>query len=181
MTDSSTYTDCAVGTFNPSTTQSFCPDAPPGSYVDTIGATSATPCAVGSYQGGSGASSCAQAAPGTYVDTTGATTATECALGTFNPDSGVTSCTPAPLDTYVDTIGATSVTNCPAGTYTVSTESTSAADCLTPAPTIIKFTPTSGPAETVVTIKGTNLLGAIKVTFNGVKGTITKIQPPKSR
>jgi hypothetical protein len=27
---------------------------------------------------------------------------------------------------------------------------------------------------TVVTIKGTNLSGATKVTFNGVKGTITK-------
>jgi uncharacterized repeat protein (TIGR02543 family) len=41
-------------------------------------------------------------------------------------------------------------------------------------PTITTFTPTSGPVGTIVTIKGTNLSGATKVTFNGVKGTITK-------
>jgi YVTN family beta-propeller protein len=41
-------------------------------------------------------------------------------------------------------------------------------------PTITSFSPASGPAGTVVTIKGTSLNGATKVTFNGVKGTITK-------
>ena len=123
--------------------------------------------------GGSGTSSCAPAPPGTYVDTTGAITATQCALGSFNPDSGATSCTSAPLDTYVDTTGATAATDCPTGTYTVTSGSTSAADCLTAAPTITKFTPKSGPVGTVVTIKGTNLSGATKVTFNGVKATIT--------
>jgi YVTN family beta-propeller protein len=43
-----------------------------------------------------------------------------------------------------------------------------------PSPTITKFSPASGPVGTVVTIKGTNLSGATKVTFDGVKGTITK-------
>ena len=134
----------------------------------------APPCrAIGTYNGSSGASSCAPAPPGTYVDTTGAITATDCLAGTYNPDSGQTSCTPAPLNTYVDTIGATAATLCPAGTYTLTTGSTSAADCLTPAPTITRFNPTSGPVGTVVTITSTNLSGATKVTFNGVKGTIT--------
>ena len=41
-------------------------------------------------------------------------------------------------------------------------------------PTITRFSPASGPAGTVVTITGTTLNGATKVTFNGVKGTITK-------
>ena len=41
-------------------------------------------------------------------------------------------------------------------------------------PTITTFTPTSGPVGTVVTIKGTNLLDASSVTFNGVSGTIKK-------
>jgi YVTN family beta-propeller protein len=41
-------------------------------------------------------------------------------------------------------------------------------------PTITKFSPTSGPVGTVVTIKGKGLSGASKVTFNGVKGTVTK-------
>ena len=40
-------------------------------------------------------------------------------------------------------------------------------------PSVAKFTPASGPVGTVVTIKGTNLSGATKVTFNGLKGTIT--------
>ena len=41
-------------------------------------------------------------------------------------------------------------------------------------PTITSFSPTSGPVGTVVTIKGTGLLDASSVTFNGVAGTITK-------
>ncbi len=39
-------------------------------------------------------------------------------------------------------------------------------------PSVISFSPTRGPVGTVVTIKGANLSGATKVTFNGVKGTI---------
>ena len=163
---------CTPGNYS-STGAAPCNPASAGSYVATTGATSESACAVGTYQPTEGQSSCLLANPGSYVAITGAIVATECALGTFNPDSGATSCTPAPLDTYVDTTGATATTDCPAGTYTVTTGSTSAADCITPAPAITKFTPTSGPAGTVVTIKGTNLSGATKVTFNGVKGTIT--------
>jgi len=40
-------------------------------------------------------------------------------------------------------------------------------------PTITGFSPTFGPAGTVVTIKGTYLAGATSVTFNGVKAAIT--------
>ena len=47
-------------------------------------------------------------------------------------------------------------------------------DIQTAPPTITSFSPSSGPVGTVVTIKGTNLLGATKVTFNGVKGTVTE-------
>ncbi len=46
-------------------------------------------------------------------------------------------------------------------------------------PTITTFTPTSGPVGTVITIKGTNLLGASSVTFNGVSGTIKKDEANK--
>jgi hypothetical protein len=41
------------------------------------------------------------------------------------------------------------------------------------APTITKFTPTDGPPGTVVTVKGTNLTGAAKVTLNGTSVTVT--------
>ena len=40
--------------------------------------------------------------------------------------------------------------------------------------TVTGFSPTSGPVGTVVTITGTNLAGATKVTFNGVAAVITK-------
>jgi IPT/TIG domain len=41
------------------------------------------------------------------------------------------------------------------------------------APTITKFSPKSGPKATVVTITGTNLEGAISVTFNGKSAKIS--------
>jgi DNA-binding beta-propeller fold protein YncE len=41
-------------------------------------------------------------------------------------------------------------------------------------PTITYFSPASGQVGSVVTIKGTNLSDVTKVTFNGVKGTVTK-------
>jgi chitinase len=40
-------------------------------------------------------------------------------------------------------------------------------------PTITSFSPTSGPVGTTVTIKGTNLEGAISVTLNGESATIS--------
>ncbi len=42
------------------------------------------------------------------------------------------------------------------------------------APTIASFSPTSGPPGTKVTITGTNLSGAVSVTFNGASATIKK-------
>jgi hypothetical protein len=47
-------------------------------------------------------------------------------------------------------------------------------DVLGATPTITSFSPTSGPVGTKVTIFGTNLAGATKVTFNGVTAVIKK-------
>jgi hypothetical protein len=164
-------TQCGPGYYS-STGDEPCTPAPAGTYVDTTGATSATDCALGTFSATAGQSSCTEAPAGTYVDTTGATSATDCALGTYGPNAGETSCLPAPINTYVDSTGATAPTPCPAGTHTTGTGSTSASDCLPPPPTITRFGPASGPAGTVVTIKGTNLAGATKVTFGGVTGSI---------
>jgi len=41
------------------------------------------------------------------------------------------------------------------------------------APTIAKFTPSSGPPGTIVTITGSNLAHATRVTFNGLAATIS--------
>jgi NHL repeat/IPT/TIG domain len=41
-------------------------------------------------------------------------------------------------------------------------------------PSVTRFSPTSGPAGTVVTINGTNLFAASKVTINGVTATLTR-------
>jgi len=40
-----------------------------------------------------------------------------------------------------------------------------------PAPTLVSFTPTSGPVGTIVTLTGTDLSGATRVTFNEVAAT----------
>ena len=47
----------------------------------------------------------------------------------------------------------------------------------TPAPAITKFSPASGKPGTSVTITGTHLAGASKVTFNGTAATITSAHP----
>ena len=62
----------------------------------------------------------------------------------------------------VASTGATTVNVAVTGTVTGAT---------TTAPTIISFTPISGPVGTMVTVTGTNLTGAIGATINGMAGT----------
>jgi alpha-tubulin suppressor-like RCC1 family protein len=54
-----------------------------------------------------------------------------------------------------------------------------AASASTPKPTIIRISPTSGNAGSEVTITGTNLEGAIKVTFHGKVARMTSDKPTK--
>jgi IPT/TIG domain len=72
-------------------------------------------------------------------------------------------------------ISCTSAGNCEAvGSYTNSSGNTQAmAASERAAPRITGFTPSSGPIGTKVTIRGTDLSGATKVTFNGRVATIT--------
>ncbi len=90
-----------------------------------------------------------------------------------------------------DTCTVTGLTNGTAYTFTVTATNgngTGAAslpsNSVTPAggaPTVASFSPSSGPPGTVVTVIGTNLSGAIKVTVgaNGTSATITKDKPTK--
>ena len=64
------------------------------------------------------------------------------------------------------TTGTVSVTT-PGGTATSSMRFT-----VVPAPTITRFSPTSGPVGTSVTITGTNFTGATEVRFNGTAATV---------
>ena len=113
---------CTAGSYSASG-YAPCTLAPPGTYVDTTGATTATDCPVGTYNPNSGStdsSACSSAAAGTYVDTPGSEAATPCGLGTYNPNTGSTSssaCVPASSGAYVGTTGATSATPCGLGTY----------------------------------------------------------------
>ena len=92
-------------------------------------------------------------------------------VGRWQSDTGcqctVTSDTPTKITVKVPTGAAT-------GYITVTTPSgstTSATKFIYTGPTITGFTPSSGPPGTVVTITGSYLYGAPKVTFNGVAGT----------
>ena len=119
---------CPVGYFS-ATGEEPCEPAPPGTFVDTEGATEATLCPSGTYQDQPGQSSCIQAPPGSFVAISGATEATQCPIGTYQPNLGAAECLVAGIGTYVDTNGSTSVAGCPAGTTTLSEGSTSASDC----------------------------------------------------
>jgi hypothetical protein len=139
-------TDCPVGTFS-ATGDAPCTPAPPGTFVNTVGATSATQCALGTFQPSAAQVSCllsplgffvaatgstsATAAPaGTFVDTVGAASATPCAVGTFQGLVASISCTFAPVGSYVDVVGAVAAIECPPGTTTLATGSTSESDCV---------------------------------------------------
>lgn len=69
---------CATGSFNAATGNEPCTPAPPGFFVDVVGATQATPCSLGRFQPSAGQASCLQAPIGTYVDVIGASAATLC-------------------------------------------------------------------------------------------------------
>jgi hypothetical protein len=83
----------------------------------------------------------------------------------------------------VSPIAVSSLTNGDSYTFTVTATSfapgppSASSNAVTPSPgstpTITSFSPKSGPVGKVVTIKGTNLTGATKVTFNGKAATIT--------
>lgn len=107
-----------------------CFPTPPGTYVDTDGATSPVPCPAGYYQPSPGQTSCIAASPGSYVWQPGQPFSIPCPAGTYQPAAGATTCIPAPIGSYVSQAGAQSATTCPAGTTTRATQSTSLSDCV---------------------------------------------------
>lgn len=107
---------CEPGSFS-ATGLAPCTPAPPGTYVDTAGATSATDCSIGHYQPNSGSSSCLAAAPGSYVPVIGSTAPLQCMAGSYQPDSAGSTCLAAPPGSYVDAPGAAAATPCTAGRY----------------------------------------------------------------
>jgi predicted extracellular nuclease len=119
---------CAPGTYR-ATPGASCTPAPPGSYVDTTGATSATPCPAGTFSSAAGAASCTPAPAGSFVSAIGSTSAAPCPAGTFS-NAGAVACTPAPAGSFVGTAGATTATPCPVGAFSISP---GAVSC-TPAP-----------------------------------------------
>ncbi len=129
--------ECGKGTWNSESLgfqqNEACPEAPIGSYVDTIGATATKPCPAGM----------------TTLET-GSTTikdcfypATLCGKGTFSPsghDLADAPCLDAPIGSYVSVKGAMQATECPAGMTTEEPGAASPYDCFKPvAPTIAKL------------------------------------------
>ena len=90
---------------------------------------------------------------------------------TFNGKSGAISSDSSTVIKALVPVGATTgkiAVTTPGGTATSATKFTAER---AKAPTITRFTPTSGPKGTTVTVTGANLYGA-KVTFNGKTGSI---------
>jgi hypothetical protein len=89
---------CEPGFFS-STGEVPCMPAPPGTFVDSAGATLATPCPVGTYQEFSAAISCTVAEEGTYVPEPGLRLPIACPEDTFSDVTGAISCQPCPAGT----------------------------------------------------------------------------------
>jgi hypothetical protein len=120
---------CAAGSFSP-TGEAPCTAAPIGSFVPTVGATSATLALPGFFVPTTGQSSATPAPPGSFVNTFGATSPTLAGPGTFVPTSGQSSATDAPPGSFVNTFGATSATLAGLGTFVPTSGQTSATEAL---------------------------------------------------
>lgn len=114
---------CSEGTFSVDGLEP-CQDAPPGTYVDTPGATEPTPCAPGTYQELPASVECTLADAGHAVAEPGADQQTPCEVGYFAAGVGQTACDPAPPGTYVDTGSATEATPCEIPYFTAAEAST---------------------------------------------------------
>ena len=84
-------TPCPAGSYQPSTGQTACLDAPAGSFVAASGAIAANPCPAGSYTPTQGQTSCLPAGIGYYVAGTGQSGETACPAGTTTSGTGATS------------------------------------------------------------------------------------------
>lgn len=134
-----------------------CPDAPIGSYVDSVGAAAAKPCPVGMTT----------LSPGSTTIQDCFFPAVECGRGTFSPsghDLPEAPCVDAPIGRYVSIKGATVSTDCPGSMTTEAPGAASIYDCFTPAPaTIAKLkTPKASKFGLSITLlgqtdQGTNL------------------------
>jgi hypothetical protein len=136
---------CTPGSFSP-TGSDPCVPAPPGTYVPTVGASTATRAPVGTFVSTSGASTPTLAPVGTFVSSTGASTATQAPVGTFVSTSGASTPTLAPVGTFVSSTGASTATRAPVGTF-VSTSGAST-PTLAPAGTFVSSTGASTATET---------------------------------
>jgi hypothetical protein len=92
--------------------------APPGYYVDTVGATAPTIDPLGYYTDQPASVAPIPAPPGTYVPTVGATAATLDPLGYYTDQPASVAPIPAPPGTFVGVVGATAATLDPVGYYT---------------------------------------------------------------
>ena len=154
-------TPCGKGTWNSDSlgflSSDFCPYAPIGSYVDTVGATVAKTCPIGMTtleMGSTTIKDCFYPGP-------------ECGKGTFSPsghDLADAPCLDAPVGSYVSVKGAMVSTDCPGSMTTEAPGAASVYDCFTPAPaTIAKLkTPKAAKFGLPITLlgqtdQGTNL------------------------
>lgn len=154
---------CAAGSYS-ATGNTPCTAAPVGSYVDTVGATSATLCPVGTFSSTVGSTSCTDAPAGTFVNTTGAIAATSCAAGSYQPNSGAVSCVLAPPGSYTGQAGAQQAQLCPVGKYQPQAGQTS---CLLADPG--SFVDTTGATAQAPCPAGTtSAAGASSCTATGV-------------
>ena len=122
--------DCSPGSYSSDgqipSGSTACTPAPVGSYVSSIGATSATLASPGTFQPNSGQTSALPAQIGYYVPLAGATQATPAPLGYYVAVTGASVAIAAQPGYYVSTTGATQATPAPAGYYVSSTGSSSA-------------------------------------------------------
>ena len=111
---------CNLGEYQDEISSQSCKRAPPGHFVDSMGAVFPTPCSAGSFQPNNGSTTCINANPGFIAPEPSMSHAIPCPVGFFQPNYGSDQCLASEPGYFSPIPGQSEQTPCPSGTFQIS-------------------------------------------------------------